>query len=257
MPSGNAHALLSGICLPRPISGRPGRSYATPSQNNSVDSWITEGWEVTEKEKRDMEMLYKMAKPGDHLKTPYKCELCHFQNMFHRNPDKGAAEDDRVMACITQAILGAFLSRRPSTVKNNLQEMQRVMRISNSMHSDSFEAFKISPFPPSNTFGMAAAIISLQRSSDWGKNSRTIQWDTMQGVRSVMSYFVHTMPKGVGGIVISDGKCSTHITHCNTNTLWFKHFMDGCHKRMGDVKVQDTAMTIDVLICLQDIFEQR
>ncbi|KAL7576221.1 hypothetical protein ACA910_013704 [Epithemia clementina (nom. ined.)] len=79
----------------------------------------------------------------------------------------------------------------------------------------------------------------------------------MRGVRSVMSNFVHTTPKGVGGFVMLDEQRSTHITDSSTNTLWFKRFMDGCHERMGDVKVQDTAMTIDVLIGLQDTLEQR
>ncbi|KAL7578517.1 hypothetical protein ACA910_011578 [Epithemia clementina (nom. ined.)] len=157
-----------------------------------------------------------------------------------------------------RANLDAFWSRRPSTVGNNLQEMQQVMRISNSMRLDHpLETFKRGPFPLSDTFGMAAAIISLQHSLDKGENSKTIQWDTMRGVRSVMSKFVHTTPKGVGGFVMSDGTRSTHITHSNTNTLWFKCFMDGCHERMRDVKVQDTAMTIDVLLGLQETLEQR
>ncbi|KAL7559151.1 hypothetical protein ACA910_010230 [Epithemia clementina (nom. ined.)] len=165
---------------PFPV-GLTTKPTTNPNQTPSVPT--TDGWEVTEKECRDMETLYKTARPGDHLMTPYQCTLCHFRNLFHRNPDKEAAEDDWVTSCILQANLDAFWSRQQSTVGNNLQEMQRVMRISNSMRLDHpLETFKRVPFPLSDTFGMAAAIISLQRSLDKGKNSKTILWDTMRGV---------------------------------------------------------------------------
>ncbi|KAL7557665.1 hypothetical protein ACA910_001266 [Epithemia clementina (nom. ined.)] len=56
---------------------------------------------------------------------------------------------------------------------------------------------------------------------------------------------------------MTDGKRSTHITKSLTNTMWFKQFMDGSHKRMEDVKVQDSAITIDVLLGLQSLLGER
>ncbi|KAL7556536.1 hypothetical protein ACA910_017628 [Epithemia clementina (nom. ined.)] len=67
---------------------------------------------------------------------------------------------------------------------------------------------------------------------------------------------MHTTPGGVGGFVMTDGKRSTHVTHSMTNTMWFKRFMDGSHERMGDIKIQDTALTLDVLLALQSLLEE-
>ncbi|KAL7564978.1 hypothetical protein ACA910_011946 [Epithemia clementina (nom. ined.)] len=41
-----------------------------------------------------------------------------------------------------------------------------------------------------------------------------------------------------------------------TNTMWFKRFMDGSHERMGDIKIQDSALTIDVLLALQALLDK-
>ena len=32
-----------------------------------------------------------------------------------------------------------------------------------------------------------------------------------------------------------------------TNSYWFKRFLTGCHRRMGDVWIPDKALTLDVL----------
>ncbi|KAL7556346.1 hypothetical protein ACA910_006150 [Epithemia clementina (nom. ined.)] len=79
----------------------------------------------------------------------------------------------------------------------------------------------------------------------------------MRGIRSSMSNFVHSTPRGISGYIMSDGKRSTHVTGSSTNTLLFKRFMDGFHKRMGDVKRQNAALTIDVLLGLQSLLTER
>ena len=112
------------------------------------------------------------------------------------------------------------------------------------------------PVPLKDTVGMAVAMISLQRSLDKGKNSTTIQWDTMRGIRSTLSNLVHTTPSGSEGSILSDGRRSTHITTSPTNSLWLKRFMIGCHERMGDVKIQDVTVSIELLLALQTLLEQ-
>ncbi|KAL7557828.1 hypothetical protein ACA910_009133 [Epithemia clementina (nom. ined.)] len=72
-----------------------------------------------------------------------------------------------------------------------------------------------------------------------------------------MSNFMHSTPRGISGFIMSDRTRSTHVTGSSTNTLWFKRFMDGSHERMGDVKLQDAALTIDVLLGLQTLLAER
>ena len=117
--------------------------------------------------------------------------------------------------------------------------------------------FRRGPFDQSDDFGMIPAVVSLQRSLDRGKNSKTIQWDTMRGMRSAYSNFIHTTPQGVKGAVLSDGKRSTHITESASNSIWFKRFMQGSHERMGDVKLQDAAMSVDLVIALQELLKKE
>ncbi|KAL7578480.1 hypothetical protein ACA910_011548 [Epithemia clementina (nom. ined.)] len=77
----------------------------------------------------------------------------------------------------------------------------------------------------------------------------------MHGMRSTYSNFVHTTPAGTGGTILSDGCKSTQVTNSFTNGLWFQRFMEGCHKRMGDVRLPDAALTIDVIKALDKLWE--
>ena len=217
-----------------------------------------EGWETTEKERHDMDQWFKTARAGDHLLTTFLCNLCHFRNIFKRDPVFSSREDEWVMLCITRANLDAFWARRSSTVKGNLMEVNRLMKILKDLRIENpCPDIPRGPFPLADTLGMIPAIISLQRSMDRGRNSKTIQWDTMRGIRSGYNNLVHTTPKGTDGAVMSDGRNSTHITTSPTNSLWFKKFMIGSHERMGDVKIQDAAVSIDLLLALQDLLEKE
>jgi hypothetical protein len=103
---------------------------------------------------------------------------------------------------------------------------------------------------------MTMAIIILQRSFDKGVNSDTIQWGTCRKIRSFCSNYIHTTPSGTGLATLTDGNSSTHFTSSPTNTVWFRKFMSGFHNRLGDVIVQDQAISIDVLLELQLTLEQ-
>ena len=197
-----------------------------------------EGWETTAAEKQVLDEWFCHARPGDHLITPFQCELCHFRNVFKRDPNMDSEEDKWALKCIIRANLDAFWARRSSTVQGNTREMARAMRILESLRIASPTAIhRRGPYPIEDVMGMVPAMISLQRSLDKGRNSKTIQWDTMRGIRSTFSNFIHTTTSGTRGAVLSDGRRSTRITESVANSLWFKRFMDGCHERMGDVKI--------------------
>ena len=216
------------------------------------------GWETTETEKRDLKAWFTTARAGDHLMTPFQCELCHFRNIYKRDPDVKDEHDAWALKCMIRAYLDAFWARRSSTVQGNMREMTKAMTILAGLRiSSPAPKHRRGPYPLEDTLGMIPAMVSLQRSLDKGKNSRTIQWDTMRGIRSAFSNFVHSTPSGSNGAVLSDGRKSTRVTDSVSNTLWFKRFMDGSHERMGDVKIQDAAMSVDVLMALGEVLERR
>ncbi|KAL7578000.1 hypothetical protein ACA910_007616 [Epithemia clementina (nom. ined.)] len=250
-----------------------GRCYKVPLEKNpfpiglklrlkeeTTDGRLEEeapGWETTEAEQKAAEMEYLCARAGDHFMVPFQCELCHFRNIFYCDPRIPSSQEDRwVMACIVQANLDAFWARRPSTVQGNLQEMNRLMQQAKDMRIQRpMASYPRGPFPVADTLGMVPAIMSLYRLLDKGRNSKTIQWDTMRGMRSMYSNFVHMTPAGTGGAIMSDGRKSMCVTNSTTNSLCFQRFMEGCHKRMGDVRLPDAALTIDVLQALDELWD--
>ena len=58
------------------------------------------GWELTDKERRELEDIYKSARPGDHLMTSFQCQLCHFRNCFQRDPRPGNKQDWWTLQCM-------------------------------------------------------------------------------------------------------------------------------------------------------------
>ena len=71
------------------------------------------------------------------------------------------------------------------------------------------------------------------------------------------SNFVHTCAEGVGPSFVSDSGTSFTISDSLTNSLFFKRFMLGCHRRMGDVWKPDAQITKDILEVCFDILEKQ
>mmetsp|Transcript_5670 Transcript_5670/g.8714 ORF Transcript_5670/g.8714 Transcript_5670/m.8714 type:complete len:119 (+) Transcript_5670:4659-5015(+) len=96
----------------------------------------------------------------------------------------------------------------------------------------------------------------VYRSLDEGKNAPTIQFGTMRRIRSHVSNFEHTCPGGVGGALVGDEGKVLAISKASTNSLWFRRFSIGCHRRMGDVWIPDRATTIEELKACFTILEK-
>ena len=214
-------------------------------------------WELTEAESNEANREYRTARGGDHLVTTFQCDLCQFRNIKARNPHEGNHQDDWLLVCIRRANLDAFWSRRPSTVDGNAREIARSLKICATFGIDSpVQDVRRGPFPLKDIQGMGVAVTMLHRSLDEGRNSRTVQFDTVRGLRSAYSNFVHTTVYGTGAATLTDGRSKSIFTHCPTFGLWFSRFCQGCHERMGDVRVQDQALSIDEALELQDVLEE-
>ncbi|KAL7576190.1 hypothetical protein ACA910_013676 [Epithemia clementina (nom. ined.)] len=155
-----------------------------------------------------------------------------------------------------RANLDAFWSRQPTTAYGNSLEVNHIMKLARDMQIDYLmHSQPQGPFPTDDSLGMVPAILSLQRSLNKGCNSKTIQWDTMRGIKSGYFNAIHNTPAGIGGAVLLDGQKSMRITNSPSNVIWFQRFMGGCHERMADVRIPDTALTIDVLLELDNLLE--
>jgi len=94
---------------------------------------------------------------------------------------------------------------------------------------------RMGPYPVGDTFGMKVAVCMLVRSLDPGKNEPTIQFGTMRRLRSAYSNSWNASARGMQGMP------------CPTDGYWFKRFMLGAHKRMGDEVKTDYGISIQIV----------
>ena len=140
--------------------------------------------------------------------------------------------------------MDAFWSRESATILANRREATRVLSVCARLGIDQPYPDR-APFVVADTFGMMIACRSLLRSLDAGKNSDTIHVETMRKLRSHYSNFHHTLPGGTGWTTIADGKGTATFTGSPTYSFWFRRFMTGCHRRMGDTWIPDRAITLE------------
>jgi hypothetical protein len=76
-----------------------------------------EGQRITSE---DEEKRFLEARAGDHLMTPFQSDQCHFSNIYKRDPVTRNLQDEEAIEFIRRAVIDAFWSRDPSTVKSNL-----------------------------------------------------------------------------------------------------------------------------------------
>ena len=64
----------------------------------------------------------------DHLMVPFQCELCHFRNVYGREPQEQNFKDKEFFMFARRANLDAFWSQESLTVRNDLKELMRMKR---------------------------------------------------------------------------------------------------------------------------------
>ena len=94
---------------------------------------------------------------------------------------------------------------------------------------------------------MKIAVSMLQPSRQPGKNAKHIQFETLRKMRSHLANFCYVTPYGLGGIFIAEDGTGSTISRSPTNSPWFKRWIRGCRKRMGDVWIPDRPVTISEL----------
>jgi hypothetical protein len=66
------------------------------------------------------------GRDGDHLLTPFQCDLCIFRNLKHRSQGEG---DPLLMACIRQVNLDALWGRESATVDSTLHVAKQMIKV--------------------------------------------------------------------------------------------------------------------------------
>lgn len=197
-----------------------------------------------------------MARDGDNLITHFQCDLCHFRNIQRRNPVFSSTEDSRSLELIRRANLDALWSRETTTVAKNLREAIRQefgFAIPQGLPS---VTPPMGPLPLSDDVGMLGAMAVLDRSLDPGRNDLHVQYDTFRGARSVQTNITQAGLGVIGGSVGAYERKKMFISESVTHKLWFGRFMEGVHKRVGQIRLPDEPITIDVLHALERELER-
>jgi hypothetical protein len=199
---------------------------------------------------------FKEARAGDHLMTPFQCQLCHFRNFMERNPVMSYDLDLFLLEFVVIANLNAFWCRATSTVKANLRAAIRMELTADTYGMGSITP-PMGPFPLDDSVGMKAAIAVLDRSLDPGIYSECVQWGTFRKTRSAVT---NISQAGVSGLQDSVGAYERKhiwISTVATHQFWFSRFITGVHLRVGEIRKPDELITIDVLHEIHKILERE
>ena len=73
---------------------------------------------------------FERARNGDHLMVPFQCELCHFRNIYGREPKDNNLKDKEFFKFARQANLDAMWSSDTLTVSVNKGRLAESLRMS-------------------------------------------------------------------------------------------------------------------------------
>ena len=175
------------------------------------------------------EKRYVEGRNGDHLVTPFQCDLCHFRNMTGRDPVPNLPQDIRLEKLIRRANLDALWSREPSTVSSVLLLSRQGIATAKALGIQKALYRPMGPFPLEDTFGMAAAVVMLHQSLKPGKYDRNVQFGTVCKFRSSFSNVYQASAEGHQAMVMAKDTRKLAVTKCPTYGEFFERFVKGLH----------------------------
>jgi hypothetical protein len=192
------------------------------------------------------------GRPGDHLVTPFQCDLCIFRLLKGRNP---GTLDTEVMDCIRQVNLDALWGRESGTVLGTRRAVKQTLEIWKRLGLEpTFESR--GPFPNRDSFGYSVAIAMITKSREKGRYESYQQFETIRKLRMGFSSTYASSPSGVEALRTFGGDTAKfHLNLCPTNSLWFERFSKGCLSRMGQIVKQDLAISVGVMLMMQELLE--
>jgi hypothetical protein len=196
------------------------------------------------------------ARDGDHLLTPFQCDLCMFCNLQGRDPLKADAKDDLLLCCIRRANLDAVWGRETHTVQATLRSLSQLTRQLSlvGLHPN---LPPLGPYPLEDLFGVRVAVGMLLKSASPGRHSEHYQqYESIRKLRAGFSNVYMASLVGTQCLRTIGGERAKHyLTQCPTQSLWFERFSLGCLKRMGQDVQQDWAISIGAMLALMAAFE--
>lgn len=187
--------------------------------------------------------------------VPFQCDLCHFRNIMKRDPWEFDPDDMEILEYIRRANLDAFWSRETSTVKANFRLLIKAENCNLALNMPPLVK-NMGPFPLEDLFGMQAAIAVLIRSLDKGKYENFVQWETFRKTRSAVTNVYQASVDGLMDVIGAYEKNRCWVSRVPTHSFWFVRFMEGLHRRVGEVVKQDWPIPIQVVKYIDEMLDE-
>ena len=202
-------------------------------------------------------LRFKTARDGDHLQgIPFECDLCHFRNVNGRDPVPRNPKDNFTLLCIRRAVLDALWSRETSTVSGNFRRLQRDYHASKSTLSIAQPVPVIGTNKVKDRVGMSCALHTMMAMLQKGNYQETAQWDT---ARKTPTWFTNAYESGENfgeEAIYSTHDTKVYSTSSPTASRWFSRFMLGSKRRMGIMRKQNEALTVEQLMAVCELAEK-
>jgi hypothetical protein len=200
-------------------------------------------------------LLHTHARDGDHLVTPFQCDLCAFRNLQRHNPIPGSATDDMLLCCIRRVNLDALWGRELSTVSATLRAMGQMVKMGSRVGlTPTFSP--LGSYPVVDSFGFSVAIAMVMKSLEPGKYASHQQFETIRKLRAAYSNAFMASLAGTGSLwTVGGDRAKYFLTDSPTQSLFFERFSRGCLSRMGQIVKQDWAIPLPVVHALLDTLE--
>jgi hypothetical protein len=178
--------------------------------------------------------------------SPFECDRCMFHKLRGTPSDPENARDKLLLACVRRANLHAFWSRSTDAVTGHVGQIRMKMAMADLLGTRPTVPAP-GPLPAYDHCGHGVAVESLAKSRMPGKHHSTHQqWDAVR--KLITAYGNAVRASGAANfsvLSVCDGKGKNHqrLSDDPCASLWFKRFVTGCQRRMGQDWRPDRAIS--------------
>jgi hypothetical protein len=199
---------------------------------------------------------YCCGRNGDHLMgVPFECDLCLFRNVCGRDPVFGNYWDQFMLTSIRRVQLDVMWTRESHTVATNWARAKADYEMAMQQLSIMPERLllRLGSEEVHDRVGMSEALVTLTTSLRHGRNSKHIQYDTMQKTRTWLNNAHDARQEYLSETVVGLDRVKQYVTTGHTLGKWFGRFMRGSRMRMGMIHRQNKALTLALAmtICVE------
>ena len=209
------------------------------------------------KRRREDELKYMVARPGDGIIAPFQCDKCWFLNMFKRRPVTSALADDWNLELIRRANLDMLWSRESKGTIGGIRGHLRYIIGRAVYYGREVPLSPMTPWPLGDNEGMGIAITMLEKSIQPGRLSNEYQqFHSVRKLRSAASD-VYGATAEASALRYSLKKLSNvlHLDEGPTQTVFMERMAAGMEARMPKDDARNLPINSEMMLYILDDLE--